>query len=121
MPERLLHTLSELPVDRPMPKIVRRRVVGEQMMVSAVVLEEGFMLESHQHFNEQFVVVQRGRCVFGLGAPGSPEYREVEVHAGQVLTLPSNTPHSCRALEETHILDLFSPPSVMTGVDRKPA
>lgn len=120
MPEPFLHTLSELPVDRPMPMIERRRIIGEQMMISAVVLERGFVLESHKHFNEQFVVVQRGRCVFGLGDPVSSEYREVEVAAGQVLALPPNMPHSCRALEQTHILDLFSPPSVATGVDRKP-
>lgn len=115
--DRLVHTLSELPVDHPMPLITRRRVVGEHMMISAVVLERGFELASHSHFNEQLVVVQQGRCVFGLGEPESCEYREVELTAGQVLVLPPNTPHLCRAIEETHILDLFSPPSAATGVD----
>lgn len=100
-----------------MPRITRRRVIGERMMVSAVVLEPGFELASHRHENEQFVVVQRGRAVFGLGEPGTPSWREVEVTGGQVLVLPSNVPHSCRAIEETHILDLFSPPTTETGVD----
>lgn len=114
-----LLTLSSLPVDRPMPLISRRRVIGEHMMVSDVLLEKGFTLASHHHANEQFVVLLSGRCIFGLGAPGTPDYREVEVSAGQVLTLPPNLPHSCRALEETRILDLFSPPSQTTGIDRR--
>ncbi|XVJ58798.1 MAG: cupin domain-containing protein [Tepidisphaera sp.] len=118
MPHQLL-TLADLPIDRPMPKISRQRVIGEHMMVSAVVLEEGFALESHHHANEQFVIVQRGRCIFGVGTPGTPEHREVEVSTGQVLVLPPNLPHSCRALEQTHILDLFSPPSATTGVDKR--
>ena len=113
-----LLTLADLPVDRPMPLISRRRVVGEKMMVSDVVLEKGFTLASHHHENEQFVVLLSGRCVFGLGTPGTPDYREVEVSSGQVLVLPPNLPHSCRALEETRILDLFSPPSATTGIDR---
>ena len=118
MPEAKLHTLAELPVDRPMPLIDRRRIIGEQMMISEVVLQRGFYVPTHQHQNEQFVVVLRGRCLFGLGAEGSLERREIEVREGQVLQLPANVPHSCRALEETRILDLFSPPSEKTGVDR---
>lgn len=117
----LVQRWSELAVDHPLERISRRRVIGEQMMISQVELEAGFDLPSHQHENEQFVVVLRGRCLFGLGAQGSDTYREVEVCGGEVLHLPSNLPHSCRALEATLILDLFSPPSATTGVDRPAA
>jgi quercetin dioxygenase-like cupin family protein len=114
-----IHTLDQLPVDRPMPLIERRRIMGEKMMVSDVHLTKGFNLASHTHPNEQFVVILSGRCRFGLGAEGAPGYQQVEVSAGQVLVLPSNVPHSCLALEDTHILDLFSPISDMTGVDKR--
>jgi quercetin dioxygenase-like cupin family protein len=110
--------LADLPTDRPMPLIERRRIIGEKMMISEVFLTRGFDLASHQHDNEQIVVVLSGRCRFGLGAPGTPEYAEVEVSGGEVLHLPGNVPHSCRALEDTRILDLFSPVSEKTGVDR---
>lgn len=113
-----VYRLADLPVDRPMPRIERRRVIGERMMISEVFLEKGFDLGSHRHENEQMVVVLSGRCVFGLGEPGSSEHREVEVTDGEVLHLPSNVPHSCRAVEDTRILDLFSPVSETTGVDR---
>ena len=112
-------TLADLPIDRPMPRIERQRVIAEQMMISRVRLAKGFTLETHQHDNEQIVVLISGRCRFGLGTPGTPGRRDVEVCTGQVLVLPGGTPHSCEALEDTEILDLFSPVSEKTGVDRK--
>lgn len=117
-PDARVVTLAELVTDRPMPRIERRRIIGDRMMVSDVMLEPGFTLASHAHENEQFVVVLSGACRFGLGVEGSAGHRTVEVRAGQVLVLPGNVPHSCVALEATHILDLFSPVSAGTGVDR---
>ena len=87
-------------------------------MISRVKLSAGFELASHHHPNEQIVVVLSGRCRFTLGTPGQPDVRTVDIVGGDVLVVPSNVPHSCTALEETLILDLFSPPSEKTGVDR---
>ncbi len=109
---------SELPTDRPMPLIDRQRVVGDAMMISRVHLHRGFRVPTHHHANEQMVVVLSGRCRFGLGAEGSPQRREIEAAGGEVLVLPPNVPHSCEALEDTIIMDLFSPPSEKTGVDK---
>src|SRR4051794_34157040 len=97
-----LHAWSDLPQDHPMPKIARRRIIGERMMVSEVKLTKGFELESHNHENEQFVVMLTGRCAFGIGKLGSKDFREVELTTGEVLVLPGNVPHSCRALEDSH-------------------
>lgn len=116
--EATVTSWSDLTQDHPMAKIARRRIVGQKMMVSQVRLSQGFDLASHQHENEQFVVVLAGRCLFGLGTPGTAEHRTVEVMGGQALVLPPNVPHSCLALEETDILDLFSPVSATTGVDQ---
>ena len=111
---------EELPADHPMPLLERRRVIGEKAMISHIVLQKGFVLQTHSHENEQFSVVLRGRLRFGIGAEGSPQRREVVVSAGGVLHLPSNVPHSAVAEEETLVLDIFSPPSVGTGIDRPP-
>ncbi|MCC6322490.1 MAG: cupin domain-containing protein [Phycisphaerales bacterium] len=114
-----IHRWTELPVDHPRPLIDRRRIIGDNMMVSEVFLHKGFRLETHQHANEQFGVVLSGRIRFGLGAEGSPERREATLAGGQVIRFPANFPHSAEALEDTLILDLFSPPSEGTGVDQK--
>ncbi len=109
---------TDLPTDKPMPLIERRRIIGQKMMISQVLLEAGFVVPSHAHENEQFACVIRGRIRFGIGAEGSPEHQEVELTGGEVLHLPANVPHSAEALDETLILDLFSPPSEKTGIDQ---
>ncbi len=112
------HSWTEVTSDRPMDKIERRRIIGEQMMISRVHLSKGFVVPSHQHINEQFAVVLSGKMKFGLGKEGTADHEEMIVGAGEVLWLPSRLPHSAEALEDTIILDLFSPPSEKTGVDR---
>lgn len=117
MPDHVLHTLADLPADSPMPLIDRRRILGERMMISEVVLHPGFEVASHSHENEQMVVMLEGRAEFTIGAESGAEGQKVVVQAGQVLVLPPNLPHACRALERCRILDLFSPVSEKTGVD----
>ncbi len=114
----VVYRWSDLPTDRPMPRLERRRIMGERMMISQVLLEKGCMVPSHAHENEQFACVVWGRIRFDLGVEGSPEHQQMVLTGGEVLHLPSNVPHSAEALDETLILDLFSPPSEKTGIDR---
>jgi quercetin dioxygenase-like cupin family protein len=111
---------SELPGDRPMPLLERRRVIGRQMMISQVLLEKGCFVPTHAHENEQFACVLRGRLRFVIGPAGDRAGSEIDVAEGEVLHLPSNVPHSALAVEETLALDLFSPPSATTGIDHPP-
>lgn len=101
-----------------MDLLARQRIIGEQAMISRVTLEKGCFVPSHAHENEQFACVLSGRLRFGLGQPQSPQYREVDVGSGEVIHLPSNLPHSARALEHSVVLDVFSPPSATTGIDQ---
>jgi len=112
------HKWDDLNEDAPMPKLTRRRVVGKQAMISRVFLRSGCDIPTHSHANEQLVCVISGKTRFGVGAEGSQERQELILSAGEVLELPGNCPHSCYALEDTLILDIFSPPSQTTGIDR---
>src|SRR5262249_45833669 len=85
MPEAKLVSFAALPIDRPMPLIERKRIIGEKMMISEVHLSKGFSLATHQHDNEQHVVMLSGRCTFGIGNKGQPGYKELDVRGGQVL------------------------------------
>ena len=113
--EAVRYRWSDLSEDRPMPHLTRRRIIGEQMMISEVLLEKGCVVPSHAHENEQFALVVRGRIRFGIGQ----QEKEMVLEGGEVLYLPANVPHSAEAIEETLVLDLFSPPSEKTGVDRE--
>ncbi len=107
---------NEAPSDAPMPLMERRRLIGERMMVSRIILRRGFRVERHSHENEQISCVLSGRFRFEVGPRGE---RVIEVGAGEALLLPGGCPHGGEALEETEVLDLFSPPSQTTGVDAK--
>ncbi|MHC4414943.1 MAG: cupin domain-containing protein [Planctomycetota bacterium] len=109
---------ADLPQDHPAASLARRRIIGQRMMLSEVLLEKGCVVPSHAHDNEQFVCVLRGKIRFGIGAEGSPDRHEMVVEGGEVLHLPSDVPHSAVALEESLVIDMFSPPSEKTGIDQ---
>jgi len=99
-----------------MSLLERRRIIGAQAMLSRVTLRRGCIVPMHAHENEQFACVISGVMRFGIVDGG--EERELTLRAGEVLHLPANVPHSAQALEDCVILDVFSPPSERTGIDR---
>jgi len=112
-------TFADLPTDTPMPLIDRQRIMGDNMMVSRVVLHKGFRVGRHTHDNEQIAIVLSGRVNFLLGEEGADSAYEEELVGGQAIVFPANVPHGAHAIEETIILDIFSPPSEKTGIDRE--
>ena len=108
---------SDLAMDHPLPLLSRRRVIGEQAMISEISLDAGCDVPTHAHDNEQFACVISGEMRFGLGAEGSPDRTEVILGAGEVLHLPANVPHSAYAIKDSIVLDVFAPPSEKTGID----
>ena len=87
--------------------ITRRLITGDSMMIAEVRLAKGELVPKHAHHNEQITYITSGALQFKLGEDGE---REVVVHAGEVLVIPSNVPHSAYALEDTIDIDVFSPP-----------
>ena len=117
MSEAKVYRWDELPADAPMPLLWRRRVVGERAMLAQVLLESGCDVPLHAHENEQITIILRGRLEFGTGRDGCEAV--FVAAAGEVVHLPSNVPHRAKALEETLVLDVFSPVSEGTGIDRR--
>jgi quercetin dioxygenase-like cupin family protein len=115
-PRATRHHWDTLPADRPMALLERRRVIGQRAMISRVVLQKGCAVPLHAHENEQIACILSGRLHFRTGEGGRGE--EFTLGPGEVLHLPSNCPHSADAVEDTVVLDIFSPPSETTGIDR---
>ena len=107
---------TDLPTDQPIPGVTRRRVIGDQAMISHVTLEQGFTLAPHSHDNEQFAAILQGRLRFEVHDPDGPRF--IELGPGEVLHLPANVPHGVVVLETAVVLDVFSPVSEGTGIDR---
>jgi quercetin dioxygenase-like cupin family protein len=114
--EAATYRWNELPQDRPMELVARRRIFGKRVLLAEVSLRKGCRVPRHRHENEQFVCVLSGGIRFEVGEES--EARDLVVRGGEVLHLPSNVPHSAEALEDSQVLDVFSPPSETTGIDR---
>ncbi len=112
-PAALAAAWQDLPLDRPLPDLERRRVIGREAMISHVTLHRGCHVAAHAHPNEQFACVLSGVVRFTL-----PDGERI-LRAGSVLHLPGHVPHGAEALETAVVLDVFAPPSATTGVDAR--
>jgi quercetin dioxygenase-like cupin family protein len=102
------------------PTIERRMVTGDRLMVAHVYIKKGGVVPLHAHDNEQVTYILEGALRLWVGAEGSPEQAVHDVHAGEVLVIPSNLPHRALALEDTLDVDVFCPPRQdwLDGTDR---
>ena len=100
MPDATHYRWSDLPADRPMDLLERRRFHGQHMTVARVVLQKGCVVPTHTHENEQVSICLSGRLRMGLGAENT-ERREVMLVPGEALHLPAGVAHSAVAEEET--------------------
>ena len=86
------------------PLLQRQFIVGRNIMIARVLLKKGCIVPTHRHVNEQVTYILEGALKFVIDG------REIVLHAGEVLTIPSNMPHSAEAIVDTVDLDIFNPP-----------
>ena len=86
------------------PLLQRQFVVGQEIMLARVLLKKGCIVPEHSHPNEQLTYILEGALKFWIDG------KEIVVHAGETLCIPSNMPHRAEALEDTVDLDVFNPP-----------
>jgi quercetin dioxygenase-like cupin family protein len=77
---------------------------GERLMLMQVRLEAGSHLPEHQHPHEQLTYVLRGRLRMLVGGVVR------ELGPGDTICMPGGTPHAVDTLEESLVIDTFSPP-----------
>ena len=100
-----MHVLrwSDEPVEQLSPKIGRQMIHTETMTLARVLLAHGALVPRHEHENEQIATVLEGRLRFVVGD------EERIVSAGESVPLAANVPHEVEALEDSVVLDVFSP------------
>ena len=87
------------------PGITRRTVAhGETMYQMLATLATGSRMPEHSHPQEQIVHILKGRM--RLIVSGVPH----DLKQGDSYYLASNVPHGVETIEETMVLDTFSPP-----------
>lgn len=99
-----VYHLPDLAEEQLNPYLSRKLVSGSNIMLAFLVMKRGAEVPSHSHVNEQVSYVMQGALRFSVNK------RTVTIRSGDVLVIPPNAEHSAEALEDTHVLDIFSPP-----------
>lgn len=106
MTETKRYRWNDLEVEQVSDAMRRRLVSGERIMLAQVLLSKGALIPRHQHVHEQMAYIVAGRLRFKVGDGNE----ELTVGAGEVLHFPSNVWHEAEVLEDSVVLDVFSPP-----------
>ncbi len=95
--------LSEIKSKEIMPGYHGKMVHSETMTWAFWDVEKDAEVPEHLHFHEQIMHVLEGTFEFTVGG-------NTHVHnPGDVVIIPSNTPHSGKALTACRLMDVFSP------------
>ncbi len=92
------------PVEQLSPSIGRRMFHTETMTIAWITLAKGAVVPRHEHPNEQIATVLEGRLRFLIG-----DGRELVADAGDSVTLEAGVPDVVEALDDSVVLDVFSP------------
>ena len=99
-----IYKWDDMPLEVLSLTIGRKMITGQRTMMARVFLKKGAVVPEHKHENEQITFVVSGALEFQIDGG------TVVVHTGEVMVIPSNMPHSARALEDTDDMDIFTPP-----------
>ena len=98
-----LHDWNSLPKEQLNPRVSRKVVHLENLTLAQIGLRKHALVPQHSHVHEQVSMVQQGAVKFHVDG------REQIVHAGEFLAIPPRAPHSVEALEDSIVVDVFSP------------
>jgi len=98
-----VHRWDEIALDKITEMISQKIISGEREMLAQIYLKRGALVPMHAHESEQMTYVLQGTLKLLVAG------EEVTLREGEVLHIPSGTPHQAEALEDTFELDVFSP------------
>jgi len=96
-------SLSEITPKEIMPGYHGKLIHGETMTIAFWDVEKGATVPEHAHINEQIMHVLEGEFEFTVGGV-TKIYKPNEL-----VIIPSNLPHSGKALTACKLMDVFSP------------
>jgi len=97
------HLWVDIPSEQITESIARRFITGDSITVGRFELKQGGVVPPHAHANEQISIVLTGVLRFTIDG------RETIVKAGEVMQIPGNAVHEVEVIEDTLVVDVFSP------------
>ena len=99
----LHHRWDDVSAEQINPSINRKFISGDKVTVAKFELRRGGIVPLHAHENEQVSMVISGALKFRAGG------QETIVRGGEIMQLPGGLPHEVEVLEDTVVIDVFSP------------
>ena len=110
-----VHRWDEIALEKITEMMSQKIVAGEREMIAQIYLKRGALVPMHAHESEQMTYILQGALRFFVVG------EEIIVREGEVLLIPSQTPHQAEALDDTFELDVFSPIRQDWAADAEPA
>ena len=96
--------LGAIKETNPEPGLVRRiGAYNEKLFLAEHKMEKGWVGAAHSHPHEQLVYVISGHLQVSCGS------EQFDVRAGESFVVPGNMQHQARAIEDSHVIDVFTP------------
>jgi quercetin dioxygenase-like cupin family protein len=89
------------------PKMKRKFIHGEKIMIARMEFEDGFTVPWHSHENEQITEVQQGTLRFWFD---NDETKYMDLQPGDSVIIKGNRPHKALMIGKVIETDTFSPP-----------
>jgi len=94
---------SEVPEVELSPGLTRQMIHTPRMTILRVRFKKGVASPTHHHIHEQVTMLASGAMRFDLAG------ETILLRAGDLLPIPSNVPHGAEALEDSVLIDVFTP------------
>ena len=98
-----LYDWNRLEAEQLNPRVRRKVIHTETMTIARLELQKSAVVPEHRHENEQVTTMESGSLKFFIDGG------EKIVRAGESLVIPPNLPHRVEALEDSVVVDTFSP------------
>ena len=86
------------------PGLTRQMIHTPRMTILRVRFKKGVASPAHRHVHEQVIMLDSGAMRFDLAG------EKIVLRPGDLLPIPSNLPHGAEALEDSVLIDVFTPP-----------
>jgi quercetin dioxygenase-like cupin family protein len=94
---------DDISEDQLNPLAGRKALHGEAITVAHFRFNKGNKEASHHHINDQITIVEKGAVRMFVAD------EEFVLKAGEMVHVPPEVPHGNEALEDTLVMELFSP------------
>ena len=95
--------ISEIPTKEILPDFTARFLHTETNTIGFVEIKAGGILPEHSHYHTQTTQVTEGSLELTIDGVASV------FKPGMIAVIPSNVPHSAKALTDCKVTDIFSP------------